>query len=242
MRFKPAFFAIAAAASLFATAGNATELVTNGNFESGTYGDIGHGGSVTGWNTNDGYTFLYSASNDDKTGVPNRYNEMMQLWGPKNNGAAGNTLGASPAGGNYLAADGAYITRDITQTISGLTVGQQYNLTFYWAGAQQKGYDGATSEQWKVTFGNDAGDVRYTDVLQNAEHGFTGWHQETMTFTANKTSELLSFLAIGTPTGEPPFSLLDGVSMQAVPEPGSVALMGLGLGLLTFAARRRKSK
>lgn len=52
----------------------------------------------------------------------------------------------------------------------------------------------------------------------------------------------LSFLAVGTPAGVPPFSLLDGVSMVAVPEPQTWGMLGLGLGLVGFAARRRKAK
>ena len=80
-----------------------------------------------------------------------------------------------------------------------------------------------------------------TAVANNANHGFTGWKQEAVTFTAGSTSQLLSFLAVGTPNGEPPFSLLDGVSMQAVPEPGTLALVGLGVCMLAVGARRRKS-
>jgi len=54
---------------------------------------------------------------------------------------------------------------------------------------------------------------------------------------------VLSFLAVGTPAGVPPFSLLDGVSMtSAVPEPQTWGMLGLGLGLVGFAARRRKAK
>nr|WP_229262497.1 PEPxxWA-CTERM sorting domain-containing protein [Duganella radicis] len=52
----------------------------------------------------------------------------------------------------------------------------------------------------------------------------------------------MSFLAVGTPAGVPPFSLLDGVSLTAaVPEPETWAMLGLGLGLIGFTARRRKA-
>ena len=65
-----------------------------------------------------------------------------------------------------------------------------------------------------------------------------------MTFTADSTTDVLSFLANGTPSGVPPFALLDGVSMNAVtsvPEPASAAMLLTGLvGLAGFVRRRRK--
>ena len=59
-----------------------------------------------------------------------------------------------------------------------------------------------------------------------------------MTFTATGSSELLSFLSVGTPTGLPPIATLDGVSLTLVPEPAALGLLGVGLvGLV--AVRRR---
>jgi len=87
-------------------------------------------------------------------------------------------------------------------------------------------------------------DQQSTVVLSNSDHGFTGWRQESMTFTAQNTSEVLSFLAVGTPNGVPPFSLLDGVTMDAasgVPEPGTCMLLLCGLlgGIGVRRSRRR---
>jgi hypothetical protein len=246
MRLKHALLAIAAVASLSSIgAGQATELITNGNFETGTYGQIGYNATLQGWNTS-GYNFLFNPSNDEVVGV-NGSAGTVRLWG-LNNGGIGN-LGASPVGGNYVAADGAYQVGALSQLVTGLTAGQKYNLSFYWAGAQQYKFDGVTTEQFKVTFGND---TYYTAVKTDPSHGFTGWTQDGATFTATGTSELLSFLAIGTPGGEPPFSLLDGVSMSAipaapaspssskVPEPSTLAILALGLGILGVGALRRK--
>jgi len=50
---------------------------------------------------------------------------------------------------------------------------------------------------------------------------------------------VLSFLALGTPAGLPPFVLLDGVTGTAVPEAATIGLMGLGLGLVAVARRRK---
>jgi len=69
--------------------------------------------------------------------------------------------------------------------------------------------------------------------------GGATWNLESMTFIATSTSELLNFLAIGTPLGESPVSLLADVSLTQVPltqvpEPGTFAVLGVGLlGLLT---------
>jgi hypothetical protein len=86
--------------------------------------------------------------------------------------------------------------------------------------------------------------------VDNVNHGFSGWQLQTFDFTANSTSELLSFLAVGTPTGVPPFALLDGVSLTAdtvgtesAPEPGSVVLLVGGLmGLMGVCRLRRLFK
>jgi hypothetical protein len=53
----------------------------------------------------------------------------------------------------------------------------------------------------------------------------------------------LVFLAQGTPAGGPPVALLDGVTLNAVPEPSTWAMVLVGIGGLGLAARsRRKSR
>lgn len=238
MRIKSFLLAVTATAALFSgTAGASTELIVNGNFESGDQGQINWGGhQLAGWTTT-GYNFLFNSANVDNGGAAGQYGNL-QLWGP-NNGAA-NGLQASPVGGNFVAADGAFGMSPLSQTVNGLTAGQQYNVSFYWAGAQQSGFSGNTTEQWHVSLGNQ---TLSTAVKNNANHGFTGWQKETFTFTATSASEVLSFLAAGTPDGVPPFSLIDGVSMtSAVPEPQTMGMLGLGMALVGFAARRRKAK
>ncbi|MBA5689859.1 PEPxxWA-CTERM sorting domain-containing protein [Rugamonas apoptosis] len=238
MRLKSLLLSLSAIAALSVGSAHAAgaELIVNGGFETGTAGQLNFGGSASGWNTVNGYTFLFHGTGADTTGVSGQYGNL-KLWGP-GNGAA-NGLTASPAGGNFLASDGAFQQSPITQSVNGLVAGQQYNLSFYWAGAQQQGFSGANTEQWQVSLGNE---THATGVVHNTSHGFTGWQKETFTFTATGASALLSFLAVGTPAGVPPFSLLDGVSMtSAVPEPETWAMLGLGLGLVGFAARRRKA-
>jgi hypothetical protein len=236
---------IGLALSFVAMGAKANNLVTNGSFEqlTGGVGQIGYNGSsmLTGWSNgspgNIGYNFVYASTGADTTGA-NGVDGNVKLWGPGD--GSNNGLTASPDGGNFIAADGAYEVAPITQTITGLTVNAQYAVSFYYAGAQQSGFTGATTEAWNVSLGNQ---TLSTTTLNDPNHGFTGWQYTTLTFTATSASEVLSFLAAGTPNGEPPFSLLDGVSMTqvvATPEPASAAMMLTGLLAIGVIARRRQ--
>lgn len=212
-------------------------LVTNGGFELSTNGpgEFDHSTQLQGWTSN-GYNFLYDGATADSAGANGTYGNL-KLWGPANGSANG--LGPSPDGGNFVAADGAFQIGAIEQEITGLTAGQKYNLSFYWAGAQQYTFDGLNTEQWIVSLGSE---THSTAVYQNSNHGFSGWRSETFTFTAQGATQVLSFLAHGTPDGVPPFSLLDGVSLTAaVPEPGTWSMMILGFGAAGGLLRRRNA-
>ena len=107
----------------------------------------------------------------------------------------------------------------ITQTRNGLTVGDKYTVNFYWAGAQQSGFTGASTDQFIVDFG---GSTQSTAMVDVASEGFSGWQHQSFTFTADNTSDVLSFLASGSVSGVPSFALLDGVSVfAAAPEPAT---------------------
>ena len=142
---------------------------------------------------------------------------------------------SSPNGGNYLALDGSFEVGPVSQQLNGLTIGNQYDRSFYWAAAQQKGYDAANglTELLKVSLG---GQSISTAQIAYAQYTSKDWRKVTMTFTADAVNPVLSFLSVGTPDGLPPFALLDGVSLKAVPEP-SAALLG-ALGALALLRRR----
>jgi PEP-CTERM motif len=212
-------------------------LVSNGSFESSSAGagQIDTHTILTDWSTTgsgtNGYNFLFDPATVSTTGSPGQYGNVA-LWGP---------IIASPDGGNFVGGDGDVQVFPLSQTINGLIAGNTYTLGFWWGAAQQFGYDGATSQQWQVSFG---GQTQSTAVIANANHGFTGWQQQTFDFVATSTSEILSFLAVGTPSGVPPFALLDGVTLDpastSVPEPGMLALLGIGLIGVPVARKLRK--
>ena len=246
MNFKSVSFAACLAVFSPVAAFAGPNLVINGDFEQtsmqnsqGAFTpDEMNTSNVTGWSTS-GYNFIFGANTAATVGSYGSYGQTYLYDGSAVSGGA--VLGQSPTGGNFVGADGAFQVGAITQTLSGLTKGTDYAVSFSWAGAQQSGFTGATTEQWQVSLGNQ---TQSTQAVPNANHGFTGWMQQTFVFEATTASEVLSFLAVGTPNGEPPFSLLDGVSATDVPEPASLAMLAACisvLGLLTVCYRKRQN-
>ena len=214
-------------------------LVVNGDFEVTTAGNgqMGFNTDATGWTTS-GYSFLFAPGTADTSGANGQYGGVS-LWGP-GNGALNGLPAMSPSGGNFVAADSTFQVGAISQTIHGLTPGQTYQVGFWWGGAQQFGYNGPSSDNWTVSLGADS---QTTPTTSLPSHGFSGWMYQTFDYTATGTSEVLSFLAAGTPSGVPPFAVLDGVTLQSVPEAApTAALLGLASAGLGMAARLRRRR
>ncbi len=204
----------------------AENLVVNGSFETTTLTDKDYfSGKVAGWSGGDHLTFLdFPGTADD----PDKY---LTVYGP--------FPYASPDGGNFVEADGAPSYHGaFYQTISGLTVGKTYELTFYQAAGQQTGFKGPTTEQWQVSFGDQ---TKLSDQFSLPEGGVGPWQAQKMYFTASSASQVLTFLAEGTPDGQPPIAFLDGVVMSDAPEPAAWALMLVGVGAMGAVARRRRA-
>ena len=240
--------AVMSTAGLFVPSANAN-LITNGSFESnGGVGQLAGGiSSLTGWTVGTAidaspypYAFVVDSS-ADSTGFPSVYSPPnITIWGPgtgSNNGFTG-----SPDGGYFLGVSGTYAVAPVSQTISGLTVGGEYVLSFEWAGSQFSDSIGATSQNWEVTFG---GDTVSTPVAIIPSRGFWGWQTFSQSFTATSSTQSLSFLAQGVPDGIFPFLLLDNVKLESnvvpVPEPSTVALLSMGVIGLAIRQRIRKS-
>ena len=119
-------------------------LASNGGFEesSSGAGELGTATTATGWAAA-GFNLLFAD--------PTAEIDTVSFWGADNGGSG--TLSASPDGGNFVAASADYEVGAISQTIAGLTVGDEYQLTFDYAGAQQHGFDGATTTHWDASLG-----------------------------------------------------------------------------------------
>jgi hypothetical protein len=234
-------------------------LVVNGGFElySGGFsqlGDSGTGGytSLTAWTAGpgtSGTTFGVQLSTGIDDG-PGAYSPLLstsiQLHGPSN--GSNNGLTGSADGGAYVALAGGATWKGngISQTLSGLTPGESYDVGFEWALAQRFGFSGTYSGSLDVFFGSSN---LSTSIAVVPSTGFGAWTPETFSFTAASSSEVLRFQANGTPDDLGPFVLLDGIFViattpptppAAVPEPGTVGLMAcVVVGFGAFRLRRR---
>ena len=116
----------------------------------------------------------------------------------------------------------------LRQSIS-FTAGQQYLLSFQYSTSGAAGY----GFQWDLN-----GAAEDTGGWENLLATNGAWMTKTYSFTADATgNSRLRFSGAGNKD-----ALLDGVSITAVPEPETYAMMLAGLGAIGFMARRRQAK
>ncbi len=253
--------AIVAAAT--AQAGNLPTLtVTNGDFAQysgvtpGTNGDYFNNVAPTGWTGGGDLIFVtnYAGINN-----PNLY---LQVYGPNGGQTASptNPFPNSPIGGNFVEADAnPNYENSFSYQLSGLTVGQEYQLSFFVAYGQQTGFATGTptTNQWIVGLGKQGsvfntspigggfdqysysdpnGSVATTPLTTVPSGGVSPWQEVTVYLTADATNDVLTFLAWGnngSTVNVPPIAFLDiannGNQVSTTPEPASLSILVTGL-------------
>lgn len=244
MRYTKLILAVAAGLATFPASSNAANLIANGDFASLTNGlgqlitsagsAVNGDTTATGWSVS-GLSFVMHAADQlvwSQYAVGGSHLTFSLADRSNTNGSvsANHWNGAAANGGNFLALDGYYpgATGVASQTVSGLTVGQSYRLSFYYAFAQQYNYSGASPQYLAVSFGGAK--LMTTPNYLLPSQGFSGWTLVTETVTATSASEVLSFAAHTQWAAYPPFALVSNVSLIAAPGPEA------GVGLLSFAA------
>lgn len=238
------------------------ELVFNGGFSNnsiaGSYGSSlingGQGVSIADWAVSTSYSFLVADGGWATANFNDSNNGPDPVWGTPIVGYNGSPLGlystgqsvSAPTGsGWFVISNGAYgADARFSQTVSGFTPGQEYTLSYYYAGGQQQGYDGDATSWWKVKLGAMSFDSPVINITSKG--AVSPWVQYSAPFTAPGTDLVLEFLADGAPSAQMPFALLAGVSItESTPPPppsvpGPLPAVGVGMGLAWSRQLRRR--
>ena len=203
----------------------AANFIVNGSFEDSSFGGGGGfvlglvGSDVTGW-------FIPST-------------DGTYPWGLQN-GAFG---ASTPYGDQWFvvgetgASGGVPHDYTIQQTMTGLTSGDTYTLSF---AISSEGTDGGAVAQVSFLSGSSTGAQDFTAPAATTVF-WNNWATESMTFVATSNMVTLQFKQLATefPSGED--LGLDNVSVvgSAVPEPSTWAMMLFGFAGLGYLAYRK---
>lgn len=137
---------------------------------------------------------------------------------------------------------GLYANGTIKQTITGLTFGQTYHLTFDMAGNPDDNNRGNILKTLNATFGATTSTFTFDTTGKGLSN--MGWLPKSAYFVANGSTMDLIFTDLSTPSGTAWGSALDNVSLVAVPETSTVvagALLLLPFGASTLRILRKRT-
>jgi hypothetical protein len=138
--------------------------------------------------------------------------------------ATGSFTGLSPAYQTLLESYSTPLFTTMTLSISGLTVGQEYQFQ-WWANL--------SSEPFGFHITAMAGnDVTLDTNTASSEGGLGQW--ATGTFTADATTQAIGFL------GDGDGGMINGFQLRQVPEPAVLSLLGVGASVFGLGLVRRR--
>jgi hypothetical protein len=218
----------------------------NTGYLSGVAGTNAQASQVTGWSFGAAGSFDFMVDLNTygtvySPGAPGT-NGTVAFWdqGDSHYSSFWSTPGADPSGSMFaIASDPNHLNAAITQSLTGLVVGDRYQVTFNQASAQQYGYSGAFTAAWQVSLGGQTG---LSATMNNLSQQSTPWTTQTLDFIATSSTETLSFLSTASVGSNPPFLLLGDVGLDDIPEPASIGMTLLATALVIGAQRRRGRK
>ena len=215
--------AAAVVASTIAAPALAASLIVNGDFESDPAPSPGYtqypgGSSFTGW----------SVTGNDVLLIDRLYSESGLVFNAQ--GGSNNAIDLTGAG-NTGFADG------ITQTVA-TEAGKTYKLVFFVGNASPTGGNAfAYRNPSIVNLSIDGGGLQ--SFTNGTDTPFAiNWKRFSTIFVATGATSLA--FSNGTPPGDN-MAGLDTVSLVAIPEPATWAMLVLGFGLVGVASRRRSA-
>lgn len=193
-------------------------------------------GAVAALSLNAQAAVIANGGFDDYTGTPANGDLISSLtpadWSVT--GTSDDQVQLKTTGGGMSPQDGGYYlgiftpSNGVAQTFDTVN-GQEYEVTFY------LGRQGTDTPTVDLNVDGSAS-LHDSSILINSTQDT--WAQHTISFTADSLSTTLSFVENASSASGTSDVFVDTVSITAVPEPSSAAL--LGLGGLALILRRRK--